>query len=418
MTTSETQLFQTAILQSWNAVVITDADLATGCRVQTANPAFCRMTGYSIDELRGQPLKILQGPETDPAVIDDLRTCLEEARYFEGTTVNYRKDGSPYIVRWNISPVRDENGVLTHFVSVQQDISDYVHAEQGKQLFARALNATSDPVVITDAEARIIFANTAFAAVSGYPLDAISGKTPALFRSGKHDDAFYAELRRSLARGNDFRATFINRRQDGTLYHSEQSISPICDDKGTITHYISVSRDISERIDMEQTLRQAANQDTLTGLHNRRHGEQLLSEAYRSARTHGEPLSIIMCDIDHFKQVNDHFGHPAGDRVLSSVGHILSHAVRTRDAVIRWGGEEFLIVLGHCTQTAAAELAERIRGRVQAHHDAEVGTLTLSLGLASLTPEETAEQLVARADAALYTAKRDGRNRLAIAATK
>jgi PAS domain S-box-containing protein len=145
------KLFEAAITQAWNAIVITDADIAVGCRVQFANPAFTAMTGYSLDELRGHSLRILQGPDTDPALIDELRICLKEARLFEGTATNYRKDGSSYTVRWSISPVRDDSGLVTNFVSVQQDISDYEQAEQTNRLLARALDATSDPVMLTDA---------------------------------------------------------------------------------------------------------------------------------------------------------------------------------------------------------------------------------------------------------------------------
>jgi diguanylate cyclase (GGDEF)-like protein/PAS domain S-box-containing protein len=416
MTTSALNLFQAAFMQSWNAIVITDADLASGCPVQIANPAFCAMTGYSEDELRGRTLKILQGPDTDPAVIENLRLCLKEARYFEGTTTNYRKDGSSYIVRWSISPVRDDEGVVTHFVSVQQDISDYVRAERDNRLLARALDATTDPVVMTDDQARIIFANSAFTDVTGYSLEELKGKTPALLRSGQHDDAFYAKLRASLTSGTDFRATFINRRRDGSLYHAEQSISPIPDRDGRITHYVSVSKDISERVDMEQALRHAATRDTLTGLYNRRHGDHLLDMGYRKTLANGTDLSLFVCDIDHFKRVNDRFGHPAGDRVLGAVARILQQAVRASDAVIRWGGEEFVILLDDCPQAPAIELGQRIRTRVSAHHDAEVGQITLSLGLATREAGETMDRLIARADAALYEAKRAGRNRLTVAA--
>lgn len=221
------KLFEAAITQAWNAIVITDADIAVGCRVQFANPAFTAMTGYSLDELRGHSLRILQGPDTDPALIDELRICLKEARLFEGTATNYRKDGSSYTVRWSISPVRDDSGLVTNFVSVQQDISDYEQAEQTNRLLARALDATSDPVMLTDAKARIIFANAALDFVDRVARGLGEGSTPAMFKSGKHDEAFYAAMRRSLASGQNFRATFINRRRDGSLYHAEQSISPI-----------------------------------------------------------------------------------------------------------------------------------------------------------------------------------------------
>ncbi len=410
------KLFEAAITQAWNAIVITDADSDVGCRVQFANPAFTAMTGYSLDELRGHSLRILQGPDTDPALIDELRICLKEARLFEGTATNYRKDGSSYTVRWSISPVRDDSGLVTNFVSVQQDISDYEQAEQTNRLLARALDATSDPVMLTDAKARIIFANAAFAKSTGYTVDEIQGSTPAMFKSGKHDEAFYAAMRRSLASGQNFRATFINRRRDGSLYHAEQSISPIFGEKGRISHYVSVSKDITKRVEREQALLRAATKDKLTGLHNRHHGEQLLAERYRTARTLQRPLTLVMCDIDHFKRINDEFGHPTGDRVLAEVADMLRQAVRSRDAVIRWGGEEFMIVLDECSQTDTVDLAKRILDRVNAHEDGEVPALTLSLGLATLAPDEAIDELIARADSALYDAKRAGRNRLSIAA--
>lgn len=415
MSTPLLTLFEAAITQAWNAIVITDADVGAGCRVQFANPAFLAMTGYSLDELHGQSLRILQGPKTDPNVIDELRLCLKEARFFEGTTTNYRKDGSSYTVRWSISPVRDDSGRVTNFVSVQQDISAYVQAEHTNRLLARALDATSDPVMLTDANARIIFANTAFAKSTGYTVDEIQGSTPALFKSGKHDETFYAAMRRSLASGRDFRATFINRRRDGTLYHAEQSISPIFDEKGCISHYVSVSKDITKRVEREQALLRAATKDKLTGLHNRHHGEKVLAEAYITARTLEHPLTLVMCDIDHFKQINDRFGHPTGDRILVELAGLLKQAVRSLDAVIRWGGEEFMIVLEDCAQKDAVDLAERIRDRVNAYEDAEVGSLSLSLGLATLAPDEAIDKLIARADSALYDAKRSGRNRLSVA---
>lgn len=408
-------LLSKAIEASWSAVVITDANPETGYLVETANPAFCRMTGYSLDELRGHTLKKLQGPDTDPAVIEHLRQCLQTGDYFDGTTTNYRKDGTPYTVRWNISPVRDEQGVITHFVSVQQDLSERIQAERMRDLLASAFNATSDPVIITDNRHRIVFANQALAELTQHPMQEVMGKTPAIFSSGKHDADFYACLRTLLESGKDFRATFINRRSDGSLYHAAQSISPIINDRGVITHYVSVSKDITEQVESEQKWRQEAVEDKLTGLYTRRYGEELAKRSALKAQTDGTPLAVIICDIDHFKRVNDTYGHAAGDRVLRSVAQSLRQAVRTADAVVRWGGEEFVILLDTCPQTAAVELAERIRRQVEAQPDVEVGTVTLSLGLALLKPDETIEQAIARADTALYQSKHGGRNRVSVA---
>ena len=415
MKTSELSVLRMAITQAWNAVVITNADATQGYPVELANPAFCQMTGYTLEELLGTSLKKLQGPDTDPAVVERMRTCLREARYFDGMTTNYRKDGTPYIVHWNISPVRNDAGVLTHFVSVQQDMTEFVRAGQRGRMLAQALDATSDPVLLTDVFANIVFVNAAFLALTGYDAHELLGKTPKLLQSGEHDAAFYQGLRKALAQGQDFKAHFINRRRDGSLFHLEQNISPLRDETGKITHYISVGRDITERLAHEKALKKAADYDKLTGLYNRHRGETLLSEMHLNAQMLNQPLSLIACDIDHFKRINDRFGHPVGDRVLRDIAHVLRQTVRGSDPVMRWGGEEFVIALPQCNAAQSAELAERIRIQVERHHDEEVGQITLSLGVAQLQAHESMDALLKRADQALYSSKHDGRNRLTVA---
>ena len=251
-------------------------------------------------------------------------------------------------------------------------------------------------------------------AITGYAEAELLGKTPALLRSGQHDRAFYAELRQALVRGEAFRATFVNRRRDGTIYHAEQSISPIFDEAGRVSHYVSVSKDISERVSLENALRRAADLDPLTGLHNRGCGERRLAIRCRQLGSDGQG-ALILCDIDHFKRVNDQFGHPAGDQVIRQVAAILRQQTRAEDGVFRWGGEEFLILLEAATAAQAVELAERIRQRVLTHRDAVAGVVSLSLGVAPAVAGQTPAQWVARADAALYAAKRLGRNRVCLA---
>lgn len=412
MVASMLELFRAAVLQSWNGIVVTDADASAGYRVQIANQAFCEMTGYSQDELVGRTLKMLQGPDTDPAVIDHLRACLREERFFEGTTTNYRKDGTPYIVRWNISPVRDDAGVLTNFVSVQQDITARVLAEQRSRLLERAFDATSEPVVITDLRGRIVFANRAFSELTGHPPEALLGRTHRELGVEDEDEGFCAAMPGVLATGQAFRGRSVGRRRDGSTFHWEQSISLVRAESGQPTHVVGASRDVSDHVRREDALREAASRDKLTGLFNRRHGEHLLGTAFGEAQGSGRPLAVLLCDVDHFKQVNDRFGHAAGDRVLVDVARILRQSVRGSDVVVRWGGEEFLVVLPGCGPAPALELAERIRRRVADHEDAEVGKVSASIGVASFAGDEAIDALLGRADDALYAAKRGGRNRV------
>lgn len=407
------QLLAQAVEQAFNSVLITDAQPGPhGPLILYANPAFCAQSGYRADELIGQTPRILQGPLTDPEVLAELRRCIGEGRFFHGSTVNYRKDGSPYLVEWNISPIRDGAGAVTHFVSVQKSLSELVAAQSTSLLLSQALDASHDAVLITDQSGIIEYVNPAFEAITGYRVTDVLGRTPALLRSGEHDDAFYARLYERLGAGLPFRATFADRHKDGHIFHADQTISPVRSRDGTRTHYISIIKDLTSRVHDEQALRAAASLDVLTGLLNRRGGEGLLERAYIGTRESGAPLSVIIADVDHFKAINDTWGHPAGDRVLESVGALLRASVRATDGVVRWGGEEFLIILSHCELRAAAEQAERIRERLERSPQPEAGRVTISLGVAQLAAEESICSLIERADKALYRAKREGRNRV------
>jgi len=163
---------------------------------------------------------------------------------------------------------------------------------------------------------------------------------------------------------------------------------------------------------------QSAMRDPLTGTGNRIAMDQTLQREIDMARRHMQPLSLLMLDIDHFKQINDNYGHSAGDDVLKAVATSIKDQLRNVDMVFRFGGEEFLILLSNTNREAAAMIGERLRHAAQAGEYSADGTLiglTVSLGCSTLLPGESADSLLRRADSALYVAKREGRNRLAMA---
>lgn len=406
-------LLRSALEQSFNSVLITDAQPGPmGPRIVYANPAFCEMTGYSATELLGQTPCILQGAQTSPEVLQTLRECLQANRFFRGSTVNYRKDGRPYTVEWNISPVKDEAGVTTHYVSVQQDISAVTEARATSQLLAQALDATQDAVMIANAQGEIEFVNHGFELITGYSRVEALGQNPAMLKSGEHTEAFYGRLWAAIQSGQTFRAVFINRHKQGHLIHCEETVSPIRDAGGAVTHFVSVIRDQTARAHTEQTLREQATRDPLTDLLNRRAGEWQLERAFLAAREGQKPFCLIMADVDHFKAINDTWGHPAGDQVLQRVAAVLRTGVRATDSVVRWGGEEFLLVLPYCEQAAALLQAERLRERVADAEQGEMGRVTVSMGVAELQRGETLANLMERVDQALYQAKHAGRNQV------
>ncbi|MBF5007341.1 PAS domain S-box protein [Diaphorobacter sp. NR2-3-3-1] len=410
-------LLSAAIRQSSNALMITNADLAgEGPVIEFCNSALCEMTGYAESELIGRSPRMLQGPLTDRKVLDELRACLETGRDFAGVALNYRKNGSTYWLEWNISPVRSEGGEISHFVSVQRDISDRVHAEQERGLLAQALNSSNDAVLVTDRWFGIVFVNQAFEQMSGYSASELLGKTPmSTLRSGAHEPAFYDRLKAALDKGDDFRATFINRHKNGGEYYAEQSIAALRDGEGQVTHYVCISKDITTLVQRENLLKEQATRDRLTSLLNRHAGEVALQRCQSHALETGTAYGLIIADVDFFKRINDEHGHLAGDRVLKLVAKVLQDGVGASGDVVRWGGEEFLIIVGAVASSRdAVELAERVRAAVAACADPAVGHFTLSLGVASWSERESADAVLLRADRALYRAKHAGRNRVVL----
>lgn len=168
-----------------------------------------------------------------------------------------------------------------------------------------------------------------------------------------------------------------------------------------------------------QDVAQAALRDPLTGVSNRAVLDQSLPREIGLARRNGMPLSLLMLDIDHFKNVNDTYGHSTGDVVIKEIARAISSAVRDSDLVCRYGGEEFSVVLNNCQRDGAVMLAERLRCLISELEcrdaDGNIVRVTTSIGIAGLTAEDDAGSLLNRADQALYTAKNNGRDRCCLA---
>jgi diguanylate cyclase (GGDEF)-like protein len=169
----------------------------------------------------------------------------------------------------------------------------------------------------------------------------------------------------------------------------------------------------SQVAERTRELQRVASTDMLTGLHNRRKLDEVLGYEVERVHRYGGGLAVILLDIDHFKQTNDSYGHPAGDRVLAAVASILRSGARSIDSVGRWGGEEFMVICPQTELEGARALAEMLRLRIAAAEFPEVGRKTCSFGVAALAPDETLPGLVVRTDAALYRAKQGGRNAVA-----
>jgi diguanylate cyclase (GGDEF)-like protein len=183
-------------------------------------------------------------------------------------------------------------------------------------------------------------------------------------------------------------------------------------------YYMVAFRDVHELCHALEENNRLSRTDTLTGLPNRREAQERLEHEWRRYQRVDSEFSVLLCDIDHFKSVNDELGHPAGDMALRAVAQQLAQTCRTVDCVSRWGGEEFLIILPATPLEHAADLAERLRCNIAAR-TIDAGrtqlSLRLSIGCASMLPRQSIDMLIDRADTALYRAKATGRNRVCTA---
>ncbi|MCF8031237.1 MAG: diguanylate cyclase [Desulfohalobiaceae bacterium] len=182
--------------------------------------------------------------------------------------------------------------------------------------------------------------------------------------------------------------------------------------EGRLTGVVAIYTDISERKRMEQKLQDMASTDQLTGAFNRYKFLECLEHELKRCKRSRAPLCLLMLDIDHFKKVNDTWGHSIGDQVLQGLVQTIAKNLREVDILTRWGGEEFIVLTPDTDRQGGLAVAERLRKAVSEHVFPRVGSVTISLGLAQHEEKDTADSLISRADRQMYLAKEKGRNRV------
>jgi len=277
-------------------------------------------------------------------------------------------------------------------------------------------------VSMTDVDGNITYANDRFCAISGFAREELLGANHRIIKSELHPTRFFAELWSTILSGRVWRGEVKNRRKNGQHYWVSSTIVPLKDANGHLSQFISIRTDITERKRAEEALEAAnaeltrlATTDRLTGAWNRRYFEEQVALEMNRVQRYGKPLALILFDIDHFKGINDRFGHLAGDQVLVELVQRLKPNLRALDILARWGGEEFAILVPHCPLDGIRQLAEKVRLLVATEPFKDIGQITVSLGGAEYHPEDSFDDWLKRADDALYAAKAGGRNRFCLA---
>jgi diguanylate cyclase (GGDEF)-like protein/PAS domain S-box-containing protein len=403
-----------AIEQNPHAVVITDPD----GRVIYCNPAFTHMTGYTLTEIEGQTPALWQSGETADEVYRDMWARIAAGEPWEGEIRNRRKNGALYWERQHVGPLRDANGRIVRLIAIKEDITHLREVEQALLLREQALASTNNGIMISHAiedDHSIMYVNPAFERITGYTAQEAVGRIGRFLMRDDLAQPGLNEIRAALREKRPGHAVLRSYRKDGTMFWNELFISPISDaSRRDVTHYVSVVNDVSDRMQYQTALEHQATHDNLTGLANRNLLHDRIAHAIGHARRANLMVAVLLLDLDHFKNVNDAYGHSAGDVLLKETAARLRRCVREIDTVARLGGDEFVIVLTDLTQ---AEDAETIAGKIRDalaepimidRHEAFVGA---SIGIALYPRDgEHGEILLRNADIAMYRVKEHGRN--------
>jgi len=281
-------------------------------------------------------------------------------------------------------------------------------------LAAAVFENTSEGVLITDADARIVAVNKAFEDITGLKEEEVLGKNPRLVKSKRHDAEFYEQLWAQLLAEGMWRGEIWNRRKNGEVFPAWQSIRAIHDEADKVSHYVSVFSDITSIKQSQEKLDHLAYHDPLTGLPNRLLFEDRLEQALKHAKRENHQVALLFLDLDRFKNINDSLGHPVGDALLVKISERLVDLVRQEDTVARLGGDEFMVILERVEKPEdGAMLAQKILDTFHASILADEHELlvTISIGISQYPNDgDNVSTLVRNADAALYRAKEEGRN--------
>ncbi|NWF76560.1 MAG: diguanylate cyclase [Nitrospirae bacterium] len=381
------------------------------------------ITGYKPEEYQNDPYLwySMIYPDDRMIVLNSITNISKGSHTLPIEHRIVRKDGSIVWVRNTLVPYYDKNGQLIKYDGLIENISDRKEAEEALKLSEekfRAIAETAvDAIVTADSKGDVIFWNASAQKIFGYTEEEIRGKSLKILMPEKYRKDHEQGLKRLMETGKSkyfgkITETFYGLRKDGSEFPIELSVSMW--KAGEDIFFSAIIRDITIRKNLEQELEKNAITDRLTEVYNRTKFHEIIKKEIERAKRYNDPLSMIMFDIDHFKNVNDTFGHSIGDYILKNLTQVVKEQLRENDFLVRWGGEEFIIITPQTEMEKAGILAERIKKAVENYKFDIVGKLTISLGVTQFKMQDTEDTFITRTDDALYLSKRKGRNRVSM----
>lgn len=398
-------------------------------RIIDINRSAVATLGNTEDALLGKNLE-----DVFPRFGSELKDDPKKEVNFEISTIDQRF----YDVL--ISPLRDEwpKGLVGRLI-ILRDVTERKQTELRLLQLHKAVEQSPVSVVITDIKGNIEYVNPFFSQLTGYQINEVFGKNPRIIQSGNTSPETYAEMWKTIRSGRVWRGELLNKKKNGEPYWEVEMIAPVIDSDGVIVNYIAIKEDITQQKEsasrlreaydrleeqmkeiqgLQDELREQAIRDPLTGLYNRHYLKEVLGRELSRAMRERYAISFILLDIDHFKHINDTYGHAAGDSVLKELADYLAEFTRTGDIVCRYGGEEFLVALPNTKEQDAFLIADRLRQSIQespVYVKLDAIPITISAGISEFPTHGQYEALILEAaDKALYHAKHNGRNQVAL----
>ena len=392
--------------------------------IEYANPMACKILGYDKKELIGKCAHNLfhshyvnnHLAQKDCPIYNGV---INNQEFYSSKEFFTCKDNTMICVDICSKSIV-KNTDISQIVTVFKDISEKKEIEKNMLILTKALEASTNTIIITDKDAVVQWTNPAFEELTGYTMKDIIGKNPKeLINSGEQTKEFYEDLWKTILNKKPWKSELINKKKDGKLYHEELSITPVLDENNEIQNFIAIKQDISERKKRENDVKHFAFYDALTELPNRRllieHLEQIINTLARVRKS----VAVLFLDLDKFKSLNDTYGHDAGDDLLIQVASKLNSTVRKQDIVARIGGDEFIIVLDdlptdfYQAKEYAKTISEKISTNIKTPFKLCNTTykITTSIGICIFNDELLRiDAILKRADIALYKAKDTGRD--------
>lgn len=428
----QTDLENRASLDLINRYVIASKTDLKGVITEVTD-AFCDISGYRAEELIGKPHNIVRHKDMPKETFKEMWQSIKKGNIWSGEVKNRRKNGGFYWVHAVVSPMINKEGKHIGYISTRQDITktkehqlelfqrkeqlkaEIASRQSAEDLVHEVIDSTDNMVAVTTLNEPIFFNRAMLQFINQESVESFKIQYSNLDNFfSKHPEMMYAV---------EHKNNWLD-----TMYHIDGDTPIVMQAIGQNSkrmyklqikrlqtqeeRYLFSFSDVTDLEEERQYYQEMATHDSLTGLYNRFYFIDSIKREMLISTRDKRPLSLMMLDIDHFKSINDTYGHDVGDDVLKTFAETIKHRLRESDVLARWGGEEFIVMLPTTALSDAIHVAESIRESVALMQIEGVRQITCSIGISTLAQSDDVDQLVKRADNALYEAKESGRNRV------